>query len=134
MEGRSIIQVCNVAHRFKLCKFVTVEFILEDLSASNAQLACRLVGATIRHGDVVLSGEPIVDQGGKERETLNVIFAANARATTACFDPAVQVWCADSAKGAKAGEYVVTAIGKVKQDEWILAENHKGSRVLCIES
>jgi len=47
MEGRGIIQVGNVAHRFKLYKSVTVEFILEDLSASNAQLACRLVGATI---------------------------------------------------------------------------------------
>jgi len=26
----------------------------------------------------------------------------------------------------------LTAIGKVKQDEWILAENNQGSRVLCI--
>jgi len=89
-------------------------------------------GATIRHGDVVFSGEPIVDQGVKERETLNVLFAASATMTTACFDPAVQVWCAESAKGAKVGEYVLMAIGKVKQDEWILAENNQGSRVLCI--
>jgi len=44
MEGRGIIQVGNVAHQFKLCKSVTVEFIMEDLSANNAQLACRLVG------------------------------------------------------------------------------------------
>ena len=80
----------------------------------------------------MLSREPIVAQGVKERETLTVIFAAGATATTACFDPAVQVWCAESAKGAKAGEYVLTAIGKVKRDEWILAENDKGSRVLCI--
>jgi len=132
MKGRCIIQVGNVAHRFKLCESVTVGFILEDLSASNAQLACKLEGATIRHGDVVLSGEPIVDQEVKERETRNVIFAASAGATTACFDPAVQIWCADSEKGAKAGEYVLTAIGKVKRDEWILAENNKASRVLCI--
>ena len=61
-----------------------------------------------------------------------MIFAASAGATTACFDPAVQIWCADSEKGAKAGEYVLTAIGKVKRDEWILAENNKASRVLCI--
>jgi len=101
MEGRGILQVGNVAHQCKLCKSVTVEFILEDLSASNAQLACKLVGATVRHGDVVLSGEPILDQGVKERETLNVIFAAGARATTACFDPAVQVWCTDSDEGTK---------------------------------
>ena len=114
MEGHGIIQVGNVAHQFKLCKSVTVDFILEDLSASNAQLACKLVGATIRHGDVVLPGEPIVDQGVKERETLNVIFAARAGATTACFDPAVQVWCANLDEGAKAGEYVLTAIGNVK--------------------
>jgi len=61
-----------------------------------------------------------------------VIFGASARATTACFDPAVQIWCADSEKGAKAGEYVLKAFGKVKRDEWILAENNKASRVLCI--
>ena len=78
------------------------------------------------------SGEPIVDKGVKERETLNVIFGASARATTACFDPAVQIWCADSEKGAKAGEYVLKAFGKVKRDEWILAENNKVTRVLCI--
>ena len=58
----------------------------------------------LRHGDVVLSGEPIVDQGVEERETLNVIFAASATTTTACFDPAEQVWCAESEKGAKVGE------------------------------
>ena len=97
MVGRGIIQVGNAAHQFNLCNSVTVEFILEDLSASNAQLA----GATVRHGDVVLSGETLVDEGVKKRETLNVIFAARAGATTACFDPAVQVWCADSDEGAK---------------------------------
>ena len=116
MEARGIIQVGNVSHQVKLCKSVTVEFILEDLSASNAQVACKLVGGTIGHGDVVVSGEPLVHQGVKERETLNVIFAARAGATTACFDPAVQVWCANLDEGAKAGEYVLTAIGKVKRD------------------
>jgi len=132
MKGRCIIHVGNVAHRFKLCESVTVGFILEDLSASNAQLASKLQGTTIRHSDVLLSGEPTVDQGVKKRETLNVIFAASARATTAYFDPAVQIWCADSEKGARAGEYVLTAIGKVKQDKWILAENNKASRVLYL--
>ena len=102
---------------------------MEDLSASNAHVACKLVGGTIGHGDVVVSGEPLVHQGVKERETLHVIFAASAGATTASFDPAVQVWCADSEKGAKVGEYVLTVIGTKKRDEWILAENNKGSRV-----
>ena len=37
MKGRCIIYVGNLAHRFKLCESMTVGFILEDLSASNAQ-------------------------------------------------------------------------------------------------
>ena len=57
---------------------------------------------------------------------------ASAGATMACFDPAVQIWCADSEKGARAGEYVLTASGKVKRDKWILAENNTASRVLCL--
>ena len=55
----------------------------------------------------------------------------SAGATTACFDPAVQIWCADSEKGAREGEYVLTAIGNVKRDK-ILADNSKASRVLCL--